>query len=239
LDQVFKGRSSPDGEFFLYHAEGPSDGPFSCIFGGAFAVSRLPWLSALTHPDTFGPAGAAVSCDALNDKDQARLWARFEEWPMYVRDEHWPRHLGPGWTALPMEQAARFGVESGSRGYLAAISELGGRRMALLAVVDAGRSKYGDRLWSVWHDSLRYFLVLPSDPGRSALAFPGVRWLRVAKAGHLLLADDQAMLKVVRLADKSDPDQSPQPVFEHSLRTLTPTPRAAPPWAKAPLSPAR
>ena len=228
---------SPDGEFLLYHAEGPSDGPFSGFFGGAFAVSRLPWLSALTHPDTFGPAGAAVSRDALDDKDQARLWARFEAWPKYVRDEHWPRHLGPGWTALPLEQAARFGIESGSRGHLAAISELGGTSMALLAVVDAGRNKHDDPFWSVWHDSLRHFLVSPSR--RSVAALPGVRWLHAAKAGHVLLADDQAMLKVVRFTKKSDPDQSPQVVFEHSLTSLTPTPRAAPPWAKAPLAPAR
>jgi hypothetical protein len=230
---------SPDGEFFLYHAEGPTDGPFSGFFGGAFAVSRLPWLSALTHPDTFGPSGAAISRDALKDEDQARLWARFEEWPMHVRDEHWPLHLGPGWTALSMEQVARFGVKTDDRGHLAAISELSGTRMAILAVVDAGRSKHKDLLWSVWHDSLRYFLVSPSDPPRSATELPGVRWLHAAKAGHLLLADDQAVLKVVRFTHKSDPDQSPQAVFEHSLKTLTPTPRAGPPWAKSPLSPAR
>ena len=127
--------------------------------------------------------------------------------------------------------------ETASRGHLAAISELGGTSMALLAVVDAARSKHDDPLWSVWHDSLQHFLVSP--PRRSVTALPGVRWLHAAKAGHVLLADDQAMLKVVRFTKKSDPDQSPHVVFEHSLTSLTPTPRAAPPWAKAPLSPAR
>ena len=228
---------SPAGRFVPSHAEDPSGAPCFGFFGGRFAVSRLPWRSALTYLDTFGPAGAAVSRDALDDKDQARSWARFEKWPKYVRGEHWPRHLGPGWTVLPLEQAARFGIESGSRGHLAAISELGGTSMALLAVVDAARSKHDDPLWSVWHDSLQHFLVSP--PRRSVTALPGVRWLHAAKAGHVLLADDQAMLKVVRFTKKSDPDQSPHVVFEHSLTSLTPTPRAAPPWAKAPPAPAR
>jgi len=30
-----------------------------------------------------------------------------------------------------------------------------------------------------------------------------------------------------------------KPIFEYSIRTLTPTPSPAPAWAKAPLSPAR
>jgi hypothetical protein len=230
---------SPDGEFLLYHAEGPSDGPFSGFFGGAFAVSRLPWLSALTNPDTFGPAGAALSRDALNDEDQARLWARFEEWPMYVRDEHWPRHLGPGWTSIALEQAARFGVETGSRGHLAAIGELSGTRMAIVAVVEAGTNRWDDALWSVWHADLKYFLVSPSDRASSARALPGVRWLHAAKAGHILVADDQAVLKALRFSHRSGLDQVPKTVFEHSLLTLTPAPRAAPTWAKVPLSPAK
>jgi hypothetical protein len=226
---------SPDGEFFLYHA----DGPFSGFFGGAFAVSRLPWLSALTHPDTFGPAGAALSRDALADRDQARLWARFEELPKYVRDEHWPRHLGPGWMSLALEQAARLGVETGSRGHLAAVSELSGSRIAIVAVVEAGTNKHDDSLWSVWHDDLKYFVISPSDPASSARPLPGVRWLHATKGSHLLVADDQAVLRVLRFKHKSDLDQLPNTVFEHSLQTLRPAPRAAPAWAKAPLSPAR
>ncbi len=215
-----------DGEFFLYHAKGPTDGPFSGFFGGAFAISRLPWLSALTHPDTLGPAGASPSRDALSDGDQKRLWARFEQWPMHVRDEHWPRFLGHGWTSFAIEQTSRFGVEPGTRDTLAAISQLDGTQLAVMALVETGRS------------NLRYFLISQNDPQHAARALVGVRWAHAAQAGHLLLADDQAMLRVLRFKHKADLDDSPRPVFEHSLKTLTPTPRPSPAWAKAPLSPA-
>lgn len=230
---------SPDGEFFLYHAEGPTDGPFSGYFGGAFAVSRLPWLSALTNPETWGPGGGGESRDALSDTDQQALWAKFKDWPAYVRDAHWPRHLGPSWKSLAIEQAERFGVQPGSRAHLAAISELGGTDLSLLAVVGAGRSKHHDPSWSVWHDDIRYFLISRAAASRPHQAVQGARWLHAAEGGHLLLADDQAVLKVVRFKHNSDLDQLPKPVFEHSLRTLTPTPGPAPAWAKAALSPAR
>lgn len=222
---------SPDGEFFLYHAEGPTDGPFSGFFGGAFAVSRVPWFSALTNPRTWGPGGGGESRDALTDSDQETLWAMFKEWPAYVRDEHWPRHLGPGWTSLVIEHAATLGIQIGGRGHLAAISELGGTDLSLVAVVDAGRSK-----WSVWHDDIRYFLISRSAPSRPPQFMQGTRWLHAAEGGHLLLADDQAVLKVVRFDHKNKMDQVPTTVFEHSIQALTPTPRAAPAWAKAPLS---
>lgn len=230
---------SHDGEFLLYHAEGPSKHPFSGFFGGAFAVSRLPWLSALTHPDTFGPAGATLSRDALPLGEQASLWAEFKDWPMYVGDKHWPRHLGLGWTSITLEHAARFGVERRNGEYLAASCEFSGTRMAIVAVVVAGRNRHDETSWSVWHDDLKYFLVSTSDRALSSRALPGVRWVHVAKTGHLLVADDQAMLKVWRFKHKSDPDHLPRTVFEHSLKTLAPTPRAAPAWAKVPLSPAR
>lgn len=212
---------------FLYHAKGPTNGPFSGFFGGAFAVSRLPWLSALTHPDTLGPASVSFSRDALSESEQKRLWARFEEWPMHVGDDHWPRYLGHGWTPLAIEQASRFGVEPGTRDTLGAISALDGTRLAVMALAATGRS------------NLRYFLISPGEPQHAARALEGVQWAHAAQAGHLLLADDQAMLTILRFKQEAELDDSPRTVFEHALKTLTPKPRPAPAWAKVPLSPAR
>src|SRR5262245_14320707 len=71
---------SADGEFLLYAARGPVDGPFSAFYGGAYAVARLPWLAALTDPDHVGPAGRSESRDALKQASQDRLWKRFDDW---------------------------------------------------------------------------------------------------------------------------------------------------------------
>lgn len=108
------------GEFFLYHAKTNDDGPFSATLGPRYAVSRLPWLAPLTHPQSFGPGGAGLSQHALSKAQQERLWAMFPGFFWRQTDDEWPRHLaaGPvdpnplsGWQTISLDDPAFEGTD--------------------------------------------------------------------------------------------------------------------------------
>lgn len=224
---------TPDGEFFLYHAEGGTDGPFSAINGGAFAVSRLPWLAALTDPDTFGPAGAAKSRDALSRRAQRKLWSKFADGPGWLQPIDWPRHLGPEWTPLPAKLASQHNWKVHGPDHLAAISEIHGTGLALIAAVTANRNKHDETHWSIWNDDIRFYVASRSSPSQPPIDLHGVRWAHACGKSRVLIATDDACLKLITLSSSGDQDPATQTLFEHSLRSLTPNPRPAPDWAKS------
>ncbi len=219
---------SPDGEFLYYHAKGPVGGPFDSSYGGAYAVSRLPWLSALTNTDTFGPAGGWPSRDALSDADQKRLWKIFDESPWYLLDEFWPQHLGPGWRRLDPEQVSL--PRTGTPDRLVATSPLLDAGLLLVASV-ARRDK-----WSVWGGDLSYSLVKEATPSEVRVPLPEVRFAHPVAGGRLLAATSDAKLRVLRYRHRDELSQEPRIEFEHALSTLFPNPGPSPGWAKAALS---
>lgn len=224
-------RLSPDGEFLFYHAKGGSNGPFTGLFGGAFAVSRLPWLSALTDPTTFGPAGSWESRDALADDEQRRLWALFEGWPAYLGDEHWPRQLGHAWIAKATDDAR--GAEAGlERAHLAAKAEVPDTGLHVYAVVRSRTDKAGWHHWDLWHDDLKFF-VGPTDEKDTPLQeVTGARWVSPASGGRLLVATSDARVKMLRFKYKTGAEAAYSIDQEHDLAALVPRPGPAPRWAK-------
>jgi hypothetical protein len=225
---------SANGEFLCYHAKGPNDGPFCAEFGGGHTISRLPWLSALTHPIVY--MHGSKSRDALSSSDQSKLWELFRK-PNTDTIKPWCEPLGPTWTPIPLAQAAQLGVDIGPSSHRAATCPLANTPITIVAVVNAQTDARGGRPWSIWHGDLQFSLVSSATPSHPVMPLPHVRWLHATTCGQLLIADDQATLKALRIDPAGDLTKAPKARFEHSLRTLTPAPGPAPAWAKAPLAP--
>ncbi|MCC6661890.1 MAG: hypothetical protein IT437_13505 [Phycisphaerales bacterium] len=226
---------SSDGEFFFYHATGGSDGPFPGFYGGAFAVSRLPWLSALTDTTTFGPAGGWKSRDALPDSEQQHLWSLFEDWPAFVRDEHWPRQLGRIWRAATTDDMTLAGAQL-ERSHLVAAADLPDSGLRVYAVVRSHTDKWGGHHWSIWHKDLTYFIRPTIGIDNPLQELSGVRWACPTGGGRLLLATSDAKLRVLRFKYKTGADATFSVEQEHDLASLTPRPEPAPSSAKAGLA---
>lgn len=226
---------SPDGEFLLYHATGGDESPFPGRFGGAFAISRLPYLAALTNTQTFGPAGGGVSRDALSEPEQQRLWDIFDGAPFYVRDEHWPTHLGHAWHTAPPEDQAALEPHAG-RIHLAASAEIPDAALRVHAVVRSHTDRWGGHHWSIWNDDLRFFMAPAGGVTGEPRELPRVRWACPAGGGRLLLATDDAKLLVLRHPHKTGASMAHEVEQEHDLSGLTPCPGPAPDWAKAGLT---
>jgi hypothetical protein len=93
--KVHRCRLSRDGRFLCYLAEGAVDGPFDPIYGGAWAISRAPWLAALTNTYPAGYIAGGESRDALSQAEQDELWAAVP--PPDRGAFPWAYMLGPGW----------------------------------------------------------------------------------------------------------------------------------------------
>lgn len=212
---------SDDGEFLLYHATGPNEGPFSGgSYGGAFAISRLPWLAALTHPQTFGPAGGGESRDALSEDDQRVLWGLFEG-----RIDHhheWPAPLWHPWEMVAHPLDVPESVVARGDFHLVAKARMVNLPVTLWASVTRED-------WNVWDGHIHYSIL--SDGGE-ALRRPEWRWARPVMDGRVLVATSDARLQVVRLGPAV---AEPEVEWEHDLSGLKPEPGPAPSWAKAPL----
>jgi hypothetical protein len=228
---------SPDGEFLFYHARGRRRGGlFDPTLGGAFAVSRLPWVAALTHPRTFGWADVDESSprfrgsrDALSAAEQDTLWRLFVDWPGHVHDdEHWPAPLGPGWIAIAREDLAALGVERPARAKLGATAPVPGTKLSLLALVDPRDSYWTPRL-----PGSRYFLIGASRKGSKdapeVSALDGVLWAQPAPGSRLLVATTQGRLQVRRVSKSGAAEVE----REHDVSGLKVKPEAAPDRAKA------
>lgn len=226
---------SPDGEFLFYHATGGSDGPFPAYYGGAFAISRLPWLSALTHTTTFGPGGGRFSRDALSDSEQQHLWSLFKDWPAFIGDKHWPRQLGPLWHATTTDEM-NPAVAPVDRAPLAASADLPDAGVQVSATVRFNKDKHGEHHWSIWHEDLTYFIRPTSGPDEPPQELRSVQWAHPAGGGRLLVATSDAKLRVLNFPHATAATPTFSVEQEHDLAALTPRPGPAPQWAKAGLA---
>lgn len=210
---VHRCRLSSGGEFLLYHASGSMSGPFSKYYGGAYAVSRAPWIAALTHPDTFGPGGGGESRDALSSYEQARLWAMFDEYNNTLHAPPWWEKLGPGWHVS-------------SDDYRIATQHVPGT-VFLLVARHAGP---GPHKSSPFEGELSYRLI--DTDGEFEIDLTGIGWAQPATARRLLVGTKDGVLRLLRFPK---PHAEPVVEQEHDLRGLEPAPRESPEWARAPL----
>jgi len=224
-------RISADGEFLMYVATGPLGGPFSAYFGGAVAVSRVPWLSALTDIVPSCVAGGGPSKHALSAADQTRLWNHFPGSRFYYTDDDWPQDLGPGWQRVdPAEfRASDFALNSRRAIVLAARASIPGRVHSLVAIVDRreGGDSSGDR-----H---RFFLKSPVAGGSRFQPLESFVWAHPHRNGMILAATRDGHLQQLRLHDHADGGHSWRLEQDHDLSGLRPSPKPAPSVALRPL----
>jgi hypothetical protein len=223
---------SSDGQFLLYAARGSLQGPFNASHGGSYAVSRAPWLTALTDPRTIGPEETAYeSEDALRRSSQKRLWGMFEHW-LKLGAVKWPHDLGFGWTEMPADDpiVTRQAMRHGAR--LAARIPLDGPGLSLVAVVDCRANKNGEPEWNIWQGDLRYFVVSEKGGSTRVGELHDVRWAAPAKGARVLVATSDACVQVLRLSQKDALGEAPEVESSVILDGLKPRPGSAPAWAR-------
>ncbi|MFM9995314.1 MAG: hypothetical protein ACKVU4_05880 [Phycisphaerales bacterium] len=233
----FKDRScaiSPDGRFLMYVAKGPLKGLFNAYLGGGIAVSRLPWLAALTDILPGSVMGGGPSRHALTKADQEKLWALFEDQPGYYRDGKWPAHFGSAWVRddaerySPEERARRRGTRPVR---LSAHAALAGRGLRLVLTSTRSRrdSDSGERV--------RFSLeaAKPLTAAGTLRHLAGVRWAAPTRDGRILVATDDGHLQCLVPTAKGDPQTPLRVDQDHDLTRLKPDPRPAPKGATEPL----
>lgn len=212
---------SEAGEFLLYHATGPNEGPFSgSKLSGAYAISRLPWLSALTNPDAFGYVKGGKSRDALSEDEQQLLWGIFEG--CLDQSDHLVAQLRHPWQAVMRPLDVPESVVARGKGRLVAKVRIATLPVTLWACVTRKR-------WNLWDGHIQFSILAD---GGEALHMPAWRWARPVMGGRVLVATPDARLQIVRLGPAG---AEPEVKWEHDLSGLKPEPGPAPSWAKAPL----
>lgn len=219
---------SPDGEFICYHARGPNHGPFSGSFGGARAISRLPWISALTNIENVHPMnqGEYLTRDALSPQSQQVLRAIFNSSKLTCLSERsWSNSLGPGWIPIPREDISKDHrcqqLSLDKPPHHAAYVPIPDTQLHLLAVVNTYAKNGRPRTWSPWLGNLKYFIVsahatssgdVRGQPTTSLAPYQltDVIWANPARGARLLVATTDAKLRILRLPfDQSVPAPAP------------------------------
>ncbi len=223
-------RLSPDGRFFLYFASGPLHGPFRADTGGGAAISRLPWLAALTDIRPGCIAGGGPSRHALETDSQARLWTIFSEARWYFRTEDWPAHYGDAWQRIDERPYATQLASPGAsgRGLRVAACDIPGRglRLILVSAKDYLNDSSGRRQ--------RIFLESKRDSGVCRL-LPDVYWAQPRASGTILASTITGRLQELKLKDRGNANTPIKLLQDHDLTRLRHTPAPAPAWATAPL----
>jgi hypothetical protein len=217
--KVHRSGLSRDGRFLCYLAEGHSDGPFDPSFGGAWAVSRVPWLAALTHPEQW-PAGGGESRDALSEAEQAHLWSRIG--PPKGGAPPWPEMIGVGWVP---SAAGRFEASGpiGDAGWIARVRH-----------DHPGRYIHSPFAGELRYEVLREETGQPlgdADPGFRAAE---LRWAQPLPGNRLATIDAGGRLELRLFPSDGGP---PRVLARHELAGRTPEPAESPPWARAGLAP--
>jgi hypothetical protein len=228
---------SPDGEFLLYRASGGRSGPFSAEYGGALAISRLPWLSALTDPAPAAVAGGGDSRHALSSGDQRKLWSLFHS-DDQSNDAYTPlpplHMLGGGWTLMP-DWCDRFTSILQRRVNAVASQPIAGQQLSLVcAQAPSSSDTFGDRYPDVWNGNFSFF-VHDSRSGTPPHRLHDVVWARAYDGGHICVATRTQKLQILRLRYEDDGSKPPKVVQEHDLSDLRPNRRASPNHARAAL----
>lgn len=225
-------RLSPDGEFLMYVAQGSMNSPFSRFYGGAVAISRLPWLAALTNARPACVAGGGKTRHALPADQQEHLWHLFDDVPAWdFRLEDWPTHLGAAWMrhdpADPSLHELWNDISSDQR--IAAIAHVPGRDGRLVAIAHATRLSEGRPT------EPRFHLQLTRRGETRTLSLPDCTWAYPDINGAILLATRDLHLQRVMVNDSGD-TWALHAIQDHDLSNLSPAPGAAPAWATAPVS---
>jgi len=221
-----KCRVDPGGTYLRYLARGGT-GPFRGSDGGGIAISRAPWLSALTDIKPWGMVGGGTSEHALSSAEQQRLWSMFK--PDYVA-KPWFLVQQPDWEKYRREIR---GVRRGS-GDLVAVQRAEGLAQALVVHWPGATGTTVSRLRPP-----RFYLL---DEGSGATALErlrGVVWARLDPGGSLLVATDDGRLRIYHRHRRSGPTASPAGWTlrdERDLSGLTPNPGPSPKWARAALA---
>lgn len=225
-------RVDPTGEFLQYHAKNrfgaaqdESTPPhFRASLGGGWAISRAPWLSALTDVEGRGYLkvnGGGASVHALPPKDQRELWGKFPRPSGY-----WLQRQQPGWRATcavdshgePLHSSSGWeGEQTAPRVPGALVVRVPG---GLCPAFDVRR---GPRF--LWRDARGEV-----EPMR------GVAWARLRPGGRLLWATQDGWL---RSAKRREGAAAPgwesewEVVEEHDCSVREPAPGPSPEWARA------
>jgi hypothetical protein len=226
-------RLDPSGEFLLYHGarrgvpwDAPGSEQFRAANAGGRAVSRLPWLSALTDIEGRGlfGGGSGPSRHALSAAEQTRLWSLFTEplnLPWFIAQQ-------PGWKAVPLEHEP----DADGRRW-SALQRVAAAQAELVAQAprESGHPSFHTRF-------MRFALIdhATTPPKQTPLKF--ACWCRLEESGMLLTASSDGVLSVWRRDARPHPG-SPIPGWyeksRHTIAPLTPDPKASPTWARAPL----
>lgn len=209
---------SGDGRFLRYLAEGPVGGPFNAQYGGAWAISRAPWLAALTHAEQW-VGGGGESRDALGKRDQARLWDRVA--PPNGDEPEWIDMLGPGWSR----------VESGEFEAQQPIGRTGWR-------VHVHHTPHQWHQPSPFDGRLAYTITSEHTDGTldtldASFDAGDLRWAQPLPGGRLATIDRAGRLEMRRFPAEGGP---PEVIARHELAGRTPEPAKSPDWARAPLA---
>ena len=218
--KAHRGSLSRDGRFLCYFARGHVGGPFDPIYGGAWTISRAPWLAALTHTYPSGHVAGGESRDALSETEQADLWAAVP--PPDRGALSWEQLLGIGWKRpLPDRFEAQHAI--GGTGW----------------VVHARHDAPGQFIQSPFNGELRYEVLREATGQPLGDADPtfhaaDLRWAQPLPGGRLATIDRTGRLELRRFPDSGG---APTTVARHELAGRTPEPAESPPWARAPLAP--
>lgn len=225
-------RLSPDGEFLLYNAGGPLKGPFSRESGGAVAISRLPWLAALTDIRPASIMGGGPSRHALSRGEQDELWRRFKDAPWHYMERNWRAHLGHRWQRL--NSTGGYGPEAipwlgDRRARRVATAVVPKKNLRLVAVSD--RRRLNDST----NDTLRFFLESGEGDSRRLREIDGVTWAHPTDEGGIAVATFTGHLQHLRPGSEGSATAKLRIDQDHNLCKLRRRAGPAPRWAMAPL----
>ena len=222
---------SPDGQFLLYFGKGPLKGPFRADVGGGAAISRLPWLAALTDISPGCVAGGGPSRHGLDPASQQRLWKTFETERFYFRSDDWPGHYGKAWRAVdgrasPADQLS--GMER-TRAVRFGAAEIPRRGLRIILAAHRKHLNDSSRRWQ------QFYLESSRKPG-TLRPLPEVRWATPGSTGSILVATTTGRVQELQPKNHGDPGTPFKVLQDHDLTRLQHRPCPAPAWAIRPLA---
>ncbi|MBI1190713.1 MAG: hypothetical protein GC200_08565 [Tepidisphaera sp.] len=260
-------RVCPDAQFLCYAATRPNaprdaakPRPFAGSGSGGLAVSRVPWLSALTDVvgRTFMSNSGGPSKHALTAAEQQNLWDMFHVCldfpdPTYLGEpDAWLAAQQPGWTHLspqevqhltrwPVQRAGKRDAYGRSTPVVLSlpnglqkcwIGQLACQSGRLLVRIPTRNTRF---LEGIGH--VRYCW---QQQGQKPVPMPDAKWAWIDAQGQLLVATKSGHLETYRPARRSDkcaPGLSGWRLHASlDISTLTPSPGPSPSWARQSLA---